>query len=101
MKNINILNQEEIKKELITLSEWRFNNNHLEADFVFQDFDEAVEFINLVAVQAKLLNHHPRLVNTYNKVSFNLSTHDAGDKITDLDIRLATAISVSSKQFLK
>jgi 4a-hydroxytetrahydrobiopterin dehydratase len=38
------------------------------------------------------MDHHPEWTNTYNKVSFRLSTHDAGDKVTEKDRKLAKAI---------
>ena len=45
-----------------------------------------------VALVAEKMNHHPTWTNTWNTVSFELSTHDAGDIVTDLDRKLATEI---------
>jgi 4a-hydroxytetrahydrobiopterin dehydratase len=45
-----------------------------------------------VAIEAEKLNHHPLWTNVYNKVEIWLSTHDAGDTVTDLDYKLALAI---------
>lgn len=45
-----------------------------------------------VALVAEKMNHHPTWTNTYNTVSFELSTHDAGDKVTSKDHTLAEAI---------
>ena len=39
------------------------------------------------------MNHHPEFHNSYNIVSFSFCTHDAGMKITDLDIETARKIS--------
>ncbi len=55
-------------------------------------------FLNQVAAQAEGLNHHPKIHNTWNTVELWLSTHDAGDTVTELDEALAKridAISVS------
>ena len=45
-----------------------------------------------VAIVAEKLNHHPTWTNTWNTVSFELSTHDAGNIVTELDRKLAKAI---------
>jgi Pterin-4a-carbinolamine dehydratase len=45
-----------------------------------------------VALIAEQMNHHPTWSNTWNTVSFELSTHDAGDIVTDRDRKLADAI---------
>ena len=46
------------------------------------------------------MNHHPEIVNVYNRVSFSLSTHDAGGAITERDIGLAARISAAARPFL-
>jgi 4a-hydroxytetrahydrobiopterin dehydratase len=38
------------------------------------------------------MDHHPTWTNTWNTVSIELSTHDAGDIVTDRDRKLAQAI---------
>ncbi|MEN9638645.1 MAG: hypothetical protein RLZZ262_513 [Bacteroidota bacterium] len=45
-----------------------------------------------VAFIAEKMNHHPAWFNVYNYVKLELSTHDAGDVITDKDRKLALAI---------
>jgi 4a-hydroxytetrahydrobiopterin dehydratase len=45
-----------------------------------------------VALIAEKMDHHPEWTNVYNKVSFKLSTHDAGNTATDKDRKLAAAI---------
>ncbi len=64
---------------------WKEQNNKLYQKFGFKDFKEASEFINSVAEIANELNHHPTIHNTYNIVELWLSTHDAGDVVTDKD----------------
>jgi 4a-hydroxytetrahydrobiopterin dehydratase len=71
---------------------WKEENNKLVKKFVFKDFTEAFGFMTKVAIQAEKMNHHPTWTNTWNTVSFELSTHDAGNKVTDLDHTLANAI---------
>lgn len=60
--------------------------------FKFTDFVEAWGFMSQVAMVAEKMNHHPTWTNTYNSVSIALSTHDAGDVVTEKDEKLAEKI---------
>lgn len=71
---------------------WREKNGKLYRLFEFEDFEQAFGFMAKVAAEAEQMNHHPTWTNTYNKVEIWLSTHSAGDKITDKDRELAKAI---------
>lgn len=71
---------------------WQETDNRLRKTFKFRDFSEAFGFMTRVALIAEKMNHHPTWTNTWNTVSFELSTHDAGDKVTDRDRKLAEAI---------
>jgi 4a-hydroxytetrahydrobiopterin dehydratase len=71
---------------------WKHENNKLTKNFTFKDFSEAFAFMTKVALLAEKMNHHPTWTNTYNKIDIELSTHDAGDIVTDKDRRLADAI---------
>ena len=77
--------------------EWKTENNKLKNTFRFKDFNEAFGFMTRVALIADKMDHHPTWTNTYNTVSFELSTHDAGDVVTDKDHRLARAIDALIK----
>lgn len=72
--------------------EWKEENNRLKKTFRFKDFSEAFGFMTRVAILAEKLDHHPTWTNTWNVVSFELSTHDAGNVVTDKDRTLAKAI---------
>jgi 4a-hydroxytetrahydrobiopterin dehydratase len=71
---------------------WKEENNRLKKTFKFKDFKEAFGFMTKVALIAEKADHHPLWTNVYNTVSFELSTHDAGDTVTDKDRDLAKAI---------
>jgi 4a-hydroxytetrahydrobiopterin dehydratase len=71
---------------------WKEENNTLKKSFQFKDFVEAFSFMTRVALVAERMNHHPFWTNVYNKVSFELSTHDAGNLVTNKDRELAKAI---------
>ncbi len=71
---------------------WKEEDNKLKKDYEFDNFVEAFGFMTKVAMIAEKMNHHPQMTNTYNKVNFELSTHDAGNKVTNKDRKLAEAI---------
>ncbi|GAB3335807.1 4a-hydroxytetrahydrobiopterin dehydratase [Larkinella ripae] len=71
---------------------WKEENNQLTRTFAFRDFSEAFAFMTRVALIAEKMDHHPEWTNTYNKVSFRLCTHDAGDTVTEKDRKLAEEI---------
>ncbi len=73
---------------------WNKQNNSLQKQFEFKDFSEAFAFMVRVALVAEKMNHHPTWSNTWNTVQISLSTHDAGDIVTEKDERLAAAIDV-------
>lgn len=72
--------------------DWKEENNSLVKTFKFKDFTEAFGFMTKVAILAEKMNHHPLWTNVYNRVSFELSTHDAGDVVTDKDRKLSQEI---------
>lgn len=78
---------------------WTEENNQLKASFEFKNFIEAFAFMTEVAFHAEKANHHPDWSNVYNKVHISLSTHDAGNVVTDKDRALASAIDEVYKKF--
>ena len=75
------------------MSTWQEIDNALTADFEFEDFVQAFAFMTRVAEAAEAMNHHPEWRNVYNRVSIRLTTHDAGNTVTDKDRQLAAEIS--------
>ncbi len=71
---------------------WKEENNKLYRKFEFTDFSAAFAFMTRVALEAEKMNHHPLWTNVWNKVEIWLSTHDAGDVVTDKDKKLAQRI---------
>ena len=72
---------------------WTEENNTLKASFKFKNFKEAFAFMTEVAFHAEEQNHHPNWSNVWNTVNIELSTHDAGNIVTDKDHKLAEAIN--------
>ena len=71
---------------------WEEKNNTLYRKFEFKNFSEAFAFMTRVAMEAEKMDHHPMWTNVYNRVEISLSTHDAGDIVTDRDRKLAKKI---------
>ena len=71
---------------------WLEENNKLYRRFQFSDFSEAFAFMTRVAMEAEKMNHHPEWKNVWNTVEIWLSTHDAGDVVTEKDRKLAGRI---------
>ena len=71
---------------------WIEENNELKQSFTFKNFAEAWTFMNKVATISERINHHPKWCNSYNSVSISLSTHEAGNRITEKDYELASLI---------
>ena len=71
---------------------WKEENNELYKKFVFKNFSEAFAFMTRVAFEAEKMDHHPKWANVYNQVEIWLSTHDAGNIVTEKDQQLAKKI---------
>ena len=71
---------------------WEEVSGQLYRRFTFKDFSEAFSFMTRVALLAEQHQHHPTWSNTYQRVEIWLSTHDAGNVVTEKDRSLAAAI---------
>lgn len=71
---------------------WEEENNRLYRKFEFSNFSEAFAFMTRVAMEAEKMDHHPLWTNVWNTVEIWLSTHDAGNIVTEKDRKLAAII---------
>ena len=71
---------------------WQEVDGKLYKEFTFKDFNEAFAFMNQVADLANKADHHPTIKNSWNKVELWLSTHEAGDQVTEKDENLAEEV---------
>ncbi|MCU0326539.1 MAG: 4a-hydroxytetrahydrobiopterin dehydratase [Spirosomaceae bacterium] len=71
---------------------WQEKDNKLTRTFKFKDFSEAFAFMTRVAFLAEVHGHHPNWSNVWNTVQIELTTHDAGNTITEKDYQLAADI---------
>jgi 4a-hydroxytetrahydrobiopterin dehydratase len=85
------LTEVELGAHMAQLAGWSLENGKLHKKFQFADFVTAFGFITKVAIVAEKMDHHPELYNVYNRVTIDLTTHDAGG-ISIKDIELAKQI---------
>jgi len=85
------LSDAEIQARLASLPGWSLAEGKLRRKFEFTDFSEAFGFMSRAALVAEKMDHHPDWSNVWNRVTVELSTHDAGG-LTKLDFELAAAM---------
>ncbi len=71
------------------MNTWTEDNNELSKTFIFSSFKDAINWMVKASIEIEKTNHHPTWTNTYNKVHVRLSTHDAGNIVTEKDWKLA------------
>jgi len=92
MKRPSKLSAAAADARLSAIPGWTRKKLKLHRIFTFADFSEAFGFMARVALAADKLDHHPDWANAWNRVTVDLSTHDAGG-ITELDFRLAAEMN--------
>ena len=85
---------------LPTLPGWRLDGDALERTYRFPSFRDALAFMQDCAEDIERLDHHPQWTNVYDRVTVRLTTHDAGDHVTTLDIELAKTLDWVAGRFL-
>lgn len=86
-----VLSLSEIERELKRCPEWEIQGKKIIREWEFEDFMEAMDFVNRVADVAEAAAHHPDIDIRYNKVRLGLTTHEM-DGVTDADIEVAHRI---------
>ena len=92
MPKADALSAAEIDDALAHLPGWRVVAGKLHKEFEFADFTAAFGFMTKVAIEANTMDHHPEWSNVWNKVVVDLVTHSAGNRISNLDVKLARRI---------
>ena len=87
----------EIEQRLADLEDWEAENNNLKKHFEFENFADALAFVNRVGAIAEKRDHHPDVLFGWGYAEFFLTTHDAGG-ITERDFQLAKAIDEESSE---
>ena len=86
------LSESDIDEELKKLSGWNVKDDKLHKEFQFDSFNQAFGFMTRAAMEIEKMNHHPEWFNVYNRITVDLTTHDAGG-ITNNDVNLARILN--------
>ena len=80
----------EAEKRIKALPGWKLEGDEIRKKFVFEDFVEAIAFVNTIAPMAQAADHHPDILINYRHVTLTYSTHSEGG-LTDKDFAGAAA----------
>jgi len=81
----------ELKEALAGLDGWAVVDGKLHKAYKFADFIHAFGFMSTAAIAIEKMNHHPEWFNVYNRVTVDLTSHDA-QGITSKDAELAKVL---------
>lgn len=91
------LSDPDLKKSVAGLKGWVIVKGKLHKEYKFADFIHAFGFMATAAIAIEKMNHHPEWFNVYNRVTVDLTTHDA-QGITSKDIDLAKLLDEIAKK---
>ena len=86
-----VLSEEEVMDATSGMAGWEVVNGKLHKEYLFDTFNAAFGFMTRAAMEIEKANHHPEWLNVYNRLTIDLTTHDAGG-ITSNDINLARVL---------
>lgn len=90
---------DELKTALAGLPGWSENEGHLVRLYSFSTYSDAVAFIVRISHPLEAIDHHPDLRNVYGKVYIAFTTHDQGNRISDLDVKAAGIVEAIAATF--
>jgi len=85
------LSETEIEAGLAALPGWTRAGDAITRTFA-HTYHECVHLAVYVAAKAREVGHHPDIAITWQRITFTITTHDAGHKITRADFMLARHI---------
>jgi 4a-hydroxytetrahydrobiopterin dehydratase len=86
-----LLEDAELTDALKKCPEWDYEKKSISRTIEFEEFMDAIDFVNDLAEIAEEAQHHPEITIKHTKVLLKLTTQDAGG-LTDLDIELAQRV---------
>jgi 4a-hydroxytetrahydrobiopterin dehydratase len=87
----DLLENEDLQAALRKCPEWEYEKKAITRTIEFEEFMEAIDFINDLAEIAEEAQHHPEITIRHTRVTLRLTTHDAGG-LTELDIQMAQRV---------
>ncbi|MCU0283563.1 MAG: 4a-hydroxytetrahydrobiopterin dehydratase [Candidatus Nanopelagicales bacterium] len=91
MVDTHRLSDVEAEQALAGLAGWRREGAAITATYAMESFPLGIELVRRAANSAEAANHHPDIDVRYRRVTFRLTTHDAGG-LTPRDVHLARRI---------
>lgn len=86
------MSPEEVEKRLQSVPQWCYSEHKLHRRIVRKDFRDAMALLVRIAFEAEALDHHPEIRNVYKTIDLALTTHDAGNRVSEKDFALALRI---------
>jgi len=86
-----LLEDDDLSAALKKCPEWEYEKKSLTRTVEFEEFMDAIDFVNDLAEIAEEAQHHPLITINHTKVALKLTTDDAGG-VTELDIELAQRV---------
>ena len=96
----DVCTPEQIQDFILQNPVWVYDGHHLQARYVFPSFARAFAVLSQIAILCEKQNHHPDINWSYHRLSFCLTTHDAGHVVTRADMDLAQAIDSVCSSFV-
>ena len=75
---MTIISKNEIENFLQNSNDWAYLENSIKKDYHFESYMDSIEFINRLANQAELNNHHPDMIVGWCKIKVSFTSHDKG-----------------------
>jgi len=91
------LDEAEVSARVEKMAGWSVKDGKLHREYKFPDFAHAFGMMATAAPAIEKMDHHPEWFNVYNRVTVDLSTHDAGG-ITQKDFDLAMLLDGIAKK---
>ena len=88
---MTLLTDDERDGFLAAHPDWTSDGTAIERTFRFADFNEAMGFVNRVALASEVADHHPDIDIRWSRVAIALSTHEEGG-LTAKDTNLAATL---------
>jgi 4a-hydroxytetrahydrobiopterin dehydratase len=94
------LTKAEIEEAVVKLPGWSVEKGKLHREFRFGDFVHAFGFMATAAMEIEKRGHHPEWTNVYDRVTVDLTTHEAGG-ITAKDVALAELLNAIAAKMVQ
>lgn len=86
-----LLDADDLAAALKKCPEWEYEKKALTRTIEFEEFNDAIDFVNDLAEIAEEAQHHPEITIRHTRITLKLTTHDAGG-VTELDVELAQRV---------